>query len=663
MNPQSIDYDKLAQQHGGSAGSTVDYEALAREHGGAPASQPRTWLDEVGDYAKGAWKHLNPVSAVEGLVQLTNHPIEAGKGILEQNGQLAAKAEKAFKSGDYLSGSRHVLTYLMNAVPGLGAAADSAADKIQEGKVAEGLGEATGVGLAMAGPARLPKVSTVVKSVAKSAPVRQALEFAERRNIPVDVATATDNQFLRGAQQVASSTLGGSIPAAAGKRAQATAMTRVSGELAAEAHPVPVSPESAGQAVRGAIEEKIGAIKGQADAAYNEFRAAAEDAANLREVEVGRQVPEEALFQLDQLAMGQARKPYGQLSDIERQHVDRLAAKIGIDATPQPVTQAIALPVDMRPIKAALQKQYSEMQQWMEPARRNASQGFQAVKSIVEGPDFRPAVEAEHGLSGLKQLAREAPSDDLRNVNQGIGANGARQLQAAIDAAAEQGGGEALAALQRGRAAHASKMDLADVAKQLRDEPVQAFRQAAWEKDTGIAYLRKLNQAVPGEMPKIGRAYLENLFQKATSDGGFAGGKGLYAEWQRLGPQTKELLFRNPVLRQDLDSFFLLAKRMAEVPNPSGTAATTAAGRVLDVASGGAAYTGHFLPVAVSQIGVAGLTALMYSPRALRMMISAMKAPAQSAARTMALGSLMKMAQHAGVDQEPRATLTPAAAH
>ena len=648
--------DKIVDIGGGKVvafpGSMSDDQIAAAIKGqmpqaAAPPQQPqaaRGWLDEVGDFAKAAWSQVDPVEMVKGVVTAAGDLPGAAKGYLDSNEAIARRAEESFKKGDYAAGTRHVMGYLMQIIPGLGAGADEAGNDVQQGKVAKGLGKATGLGLGMAVPVRLPKAATITKGLKQAAPVRAAMEFAERRGVPVDLATSSDNAFVRGAQQVASSSIGGSIPAAAGKRAQGAAMVRVSGEMAGAVHPSAVTAESAGQAVRTAIEGKVGKLKGQADIAYGEFRAAAEDPKNLKEVEVGRKIPEQAAFDLDQLAMGQAQKPYAKLSEIERQHVDRLAKQLGIDTTPQPVMGKIALPVDMRPIKQALRSQYEQMQQWMEPARRNASQGIQALKSIVEGPDFRPAADAEMGLSGLKELAREAPSADLRNVSQGVGANATKLLQEAVDAAAANGSPEALKALQKGRAAHASKMELADTLKQLREEPVQAFGQAIWQKDTGIDFLRKLAKEAPAEMSKVGRAYLEGLFEKATAEGGFGHGRMLYSQWQQLGPETKRVLFKNPAMIQDLDNFFLLAKRMADVPNPSGTAPAMMAGRAVDLASAAIGGSGNVLGAVASQVGPAALASLMYSPKFVRALHGAIKIPLRSPARAGAVANLLRIA-------------------
>ena len=103
-------------------------------------------------------------------------------------------------------------------------------------------------------------------------------------------------------------------------------------------------------------------------------------------------------------------------------------------------------------------------------------------------------------------------------------------------------------------------------------EPAQVFQQLTAGKDVGLDRLRAVEQQTPREVPKIARAYLEDLLHKANAEGGFTHADALWAEWQRLGPETKAILFKERALIKDLDRFFLLAKQAAKNPNPSGTA-------------------------------------------------------------------------------------------
>ena len=93
---------------------------------------------------------------------------------------------------------------------------------------------------------------------------------------------------------------------------------------------------------------------------------------------------------------------------------------------------------------------------------------------------------------------------------------------------------------------------------------------------------------------------MEGLFEKATAEGGFGRSARLLNDWNNLGLETKSLLFKDPQLINKLDNFFLLAKRMAENPNPSGTAS------VLQLHTLGGTVAGALvnLPAHPAQIGL-----------------------------------------------------------
>src|ERR1035441_7274197 len=142
-----------------------------------PAPGP-TWLDSVGDYAKGVWSQINPVSAVKGVAQAVSHPIDTATQMLQNQGALADKAKTAFQSGDYVTGLRHSLDYLL---PVIGPSIDATGDKAQAGKPAEALGEATGFAVPAALGARsvaLPAApADLTKAAAKTATATNSLAF------------------------------------------------------------------------------------------------------------------------------------------------------------------------------------------------------------------------------------------------------------------------------------------------------------------------------------------------------------------------------------------------------------------------------------------------------------------------------------------------------
>jgi hypothetical protein len=121
------------------------------------------------------------------------------------------------------------------------------------------------------------------------------------------------------------------------------------------------------------------------------------------------------------------------------------------------------------------------------------------------------------------------------------------------------------------------------------------------------------------------------------------------SDWQKLGPETKRILFPQEGQRQALGHFFLLAKKVAENPNPSGTTVTWF--------KGGELYALLTHPVAgvPTSLGSAALAKLLYSPAGVRaltrgMMLSLSPSRATPAAQTAAAANLLKAAKEAGVD-------------
>lgn len=169
---------------------------------------------------------------------------------------------------------------------------------------------------------------------------------------------------------------------------------------------------------------------------------------------------------------------------------------------------------------------------------------------------------------------------ELRTSAQGIAAKAVQQLDAQVKATAAQAGPDVLGALMEGRAATRQKWGVADVLDTLSTEPRRVFDQLTARKDGGVELLQSVQRVAPNELPNIGRAFLEEMIAKATAEGGFGHADALWSQWQKAGPRTRAMLFPHGLPRQ-LDDFFLLAKKLSENPNPSGTAQVLNATQVL----------------------------------------------------------------------------------
>jgi hypothetical protein len=101
---------------------------------------------------------------------------------------------------------------------------------------------------------------------------------------------------------------------------------------------------------------------------------------------------------------------------------------------------------------------------------------------------------------------------------------------------------------------------------------VGTFTRLVGPRDTGIANLRALQQVSPDSIPKLARAWLDALFDRAKADGGFDRAAGLRAEWDKLGPGTKRILFPKAGQAAALDHFFRLADKLQQPLNTSKSA-------------------------------------------------------------------------------------------
>lgn len=612
---------ELAELQGGAATPAAPMAAPA-----AAKPQRRSWLDEVGDFASAAWKEVNPIEAIKGLNEAVKHPIDAATGMLMAQDEPRLKAEAAFKRGDYAEGARHVLGYLIPMLgPGIdvsgnlmqqGEYAKGAGQAVGIGANIVGPGKL----------AKMAKVRIPGPFPNPNAMERAAVDYLRTAaGVEPGAAASTGSGFVRGAQKLVDVSPGGAMLAArqqarnvprlqahaeqlktqayplapetpytagesvrgaveAQRKAQVYSPAPPAGaagpggilatgeQLAGQVYPKPVSPLEAGMAGRGALEKRVSKLSKTADTAYSEVREIAEHPANAVEVQVGTEIPAD----LDALAQTQAGRPFNRLSAADKQTVQSIARAAGVADAPVPVMRSIAIPVDMRPIKEAIRPIYQRMTKWMEPSKQHASGGLQAMKSILEGDDFLAAVDAEDGLSGLKRLGREGEFEgvggsefqsSMRDINQGVGANASRMLQDAIDTAiarAPHEPGRALQMLRRGREVTRGKYEVADIVRQFRKEPVQAFKQLTYAGDAGVAYLNEVARSAPKEMGKIGRALVDDIMNSATGKGDLSDALQQANMWRKLGDKTKAFLIKDPKTRAGLDNYFKYLESYAE---------------------------------------------------------------------------------------------------
>jgi hypothetical protein len=195
---------------------------------------------------------------------------------------------------------------------------------------------------------------------------------------------------------------------------------------------------------------------------------------------------------------------------------------------------------------------------------------------------------------------------------------------------------------------------------------VQAFDKLTAPRDRNLELLKAVQAIAPEKMADLGRAKLQQWLDLATERGYFQHGDKIYAEWEKLGPQTKRILFGdNPKLVEELDRFFLLAKRLHENVNPSGSAATVTKFAEISAATGAIAslHPAAFLGELATSIGMGGIARLLYSAKGARALADLMQSSTlpqaasragagvtSSAARAAALARLAEVAKAEGVD-------------
>lgn len=567
----------------------------------------------LGRYVSGVWEMVNPVTIVKGLATAIANPIDTGRAIIEAQKTQLEKAREAYGEGRY---SEMVGHGAAGVLPVIGPAAADIGEQIGSGDVAGGLGRATGI---VAPYTVRPAVQALRRRVPSRQPTpltrsQEAVQFAQERGIPMSAGTATGNPVVRGIEQINTRT----SPSAAvitgrAHEAQAGALTREAGKLADDIAPVPVTPEQAGQGLRDAVRGAVRDAGAQADDAYGRLRAL-----------------EQARAKTTQVGTATTTSPI----------VDASGNAI---TTTTPVTQTM-LAVNVKSAKEALDPIYKRLKRESElvPLQGGKARALTALDRLMRGPDDAPLSVVDSALGDLKSLAR-ADIPELRTQGQGVAAQAVTFLDRQVQAAAKHAGDDVLTALMEGRKATIAKYVAGDLLEGLRTEPVQVFRQATYAKDAGIDQLRELAKIAPKELPKIGRAFIEDLLETATAEGGFGKAGTIASKWESLGPKTKALLYRPDQIKA-LDNFFLFAKNAGQSVNPSGsgfTAALAASGvfKVMNPATG--------IPI---EIGQAALAKLLESPRTVQLLTRSLRTPAKSVhGRQMAKEILERVAPTAAI--------------
>lgn len=456
------------------------------------------------------WQRANPLEWAKGLY----HAAQGANAldIVKADPAFLTQAQDEWSKGNHLTAARKVLSYLSM---GLGHDLDAQAEMMDKGDVAGGVGAMAGTAASFLAPEAIAKTALAAKGAVASA----------TRMTPANPAIADAVRFGQDAGV-----------------------------------PMDAATATDNAAIRG-MQHIADRSLGGAQVAGKAAQAQAEGLASIGQQLAAKgyrsPVSAEAAGQGVRDALEAKAADFGSKADVEYGKLRAIEAK-------RPI------PVDLTNAKAAIEPMYRTLAVGADiaPLQGAKAAAARAMARILEGPDTAMASEVDSALSDLKALQRSASgTPGAAAANQAVD-----QVHAALHQAVTKAGPDALSALREGRAATTAKYAVQDVYDAIQREPVKAFRQGVSPDDSAIQQLRDVAKYAPTEMPKIGRAFLDRFLDKATADGGFAHADKLSADWQKLGPETKQLLFNDPAHVRDLDRFFLLAKQVAKNANPSGTA-------------------------------------------------------------------------------------------
>ena len=149
----------------------------------------------IGGFLTEATQGIHPANINAAVQAAFWHPIETVKGVVAAQDVPRQEAITAFQRGDYLTGSRKMVDWL---IPVLGPRLDEAADLMQQGETARGLGAATDVGLTVATPQIVRGAVARLPTRAGTAAAAEGL--AERQVTDVIAPTVGPEKIRLGAQ-------------------------------------------------------------------------------------------------------------------------------------------------------------------------------------------------------------------------------------------------------------------------------------------------------------------------------------------------------------------------------------------------------------------------------------------------------------------------------
>lgn len=236
-------------------------------------------------------------------------------------------------------------------------------------------------------------------------------------------------------------------------------------------------------------------------------------------------------------------------------------------------SRTVNAPVHLGPAQRALKPLYDLLVRQREltgSLMGDSGRALVALDRLMSAPEYESLSVVDQALGDLKTFARTS-LPELRTKGQGVAAQAIKALETQVRAKAEAIG--AWPALEEGRKATIERAGARDILSKMDGrEGVALFDELVAPKDRNAGQLREMLARTPDVAPKVARAWLDRQMDRAMSTGRFDHAATLWNEWERMEKETKRVLFPDPNHRADVGRFFLLAKRLADNPNPSGTA-------------------------------------------------------------------------------------------
>jgi hypothetical protein len=141
-----------------------------------------------GTALKEYWDKVNPLAAGNAIAGAVAHPIGAVKEYGNQTGELLGRAQESFKKGNYAEGVRHGLSFLLNGIPGLGAALDEAGNKAESGQYAQAAADTAALATQIIAGKYAPAAATRTAEGIAAIPAKAALALPKVSPAAADVA-------------------------------------------------------------------------------------------------------------------------------------------------------------------------------------------------------------------------------------------------------------------------------------------------------------------------------------------------------------------------------------------------------------------------------------------------------------------------------------------